>query len=123
MKLRGFVPNAAECCRQILHVGPDRCFFLTDLIQLRVEVLLADPGLSEQPEDPVTLSFELLERGVRTRVGPLRDTALAGALQGPPPGPGELTLPRILATVVDSYGVEDAAEGRLVVRLEKAVRG
>src|SRR5204863_127465 len=47
----------------------------------------------------------------------------AGPLQGPPPGPGELTLPRILSTVVDSYGVEDASEGRLVVRLEKAVRG
>jgi hypothetical protein len=53
----------------------------------------------------------------------LRDSALAGALQGPPPGPGELTLPRILSTVVDSYGVEDASDGRLVVRLEKAVRG
>ena len=90
-----------------------------DDLQLAVERLLAEGD----PEDPVTLSFELLERGVRTRIGPLRDAALAGALQGPPPGPGELTLPRILSTVVDSYGVENAAEGRLVVRLEKAVRG
>ncbi|MGH3016048.1 MAG: Gfo/Idh/MocA family protein, partial [Gaiellaceae bacterium] len=59
-----------------------------------VERLLAEGD----PQDPVTLSFELLDRGVRTRVGPLRDSALASALQGPPPGPGELTLPRILQT-------------------------
>ena len=90
-----------------------------DDLQLAVERLLAEGD----PQDPVTLSFELLERGVRTRVGPLRDSALATALQGPPPGPGELTLPRILSTVVDSYGVESAENGRLVVRLEKAVRG
>ena len=90
-----------------------------DDLQLAVERLLAEGD----PEDPVTLSFELLVKGVRTRVGPLRDAALASALQGPPPGPGELTLPRILSTVVDSYGVENATEGRLVVRLEKAVRG
>src|SRR5215208_529535 len=86
-----------------------------DDLQLAVERLLAEGD----PQDPVTLSFELLDRGVRTRVGPLRDSALAG----PPPGPGELTLPRILSTVVDSYGVEEVADGHLVVRLEKAVRG
>jgi hypothetical protein len=90
-----------------------------DDLQLAVERLLAEGD----PEDPVTLSFELVDMGVRTRIGPLRDAALASALQGPTPAPGELTLPRILSTVVDSYGVEDAADGRLVVRLEKAVRG
>ena len=90
-----------------------------DDLQLAVEQLLAEGD----PQDPVTLSFELLGKGVRTRIGPLRDTAMANALQGPPPGPGDLTLPRILSTVVDSYGVEDAADGQLVVRLEKAVRG
>ena len=90
-----------------------------DDLQLAVERLLAEGD----PQDPVTLSFELLESGVRTRVGPLRDAALATALQGPPPGPGELNLPRILSTVVDSYGVEEVADGHLVVRLEKAVRG
>src|SRR3954454_1273444 len=88
-------------------------------LPVAVERLLAEGD----PQDPVTLSFELVEGGVRTRVGPLRDSALAAALQGPPAGPGELTLPRILQTVVDSYGVEDAADGHLVVRLEKAVRG
>ena len=56
------------------------------------------------------------------RVGPLRDAALADALQGEP-APGELTLPRILSTVVDAYGVEEVADGHLVVRLEKSMRG
>lgn len=90
-----------------------------DDLQLAVERLLAEGD----PQDPVTLSFEVIAgRGVRTRIGPLRDAALATALQGPAPGPGELTLPRILQTVVDSYGVEEVADGQLVVRLEKAVR-
>jgi hypothetical protein len=87
-----------------------------DDLQLAVERLLAEGD----PHDPVTLSFEILEHGVRTRVGPLRDTSLAAALQGPEPRPGELTLPRILSTVVDSYGVEQVRDGHLVVRLEKA---
>jgi hypothetical protein len=87
-----------------------------DDLQLAVERLLAEGD----PHDPVTLSFEILEQGVRTRVGPLRDTSLAAALQGPDPRPGELTLPRILSTVVDSYGVEQVRDGHLVVRLEKA---
>jgi len=90
-----------------------------DDLQLAVERLLAEGD----PQDPATLSFELLDRGVRTRIGPLRDAALASALQDPDPRPGELTLPRILKTVVDSYGVEEVADGHLVVRLEKAVRG
>ena len=89
-----------------------------DDLQLAVERLLAEGD----PQDPVTLSFELVERGVRARVGPLKDAALAEALQGPDPRPGELSLRRILNTVVDSYGVEEVADGRLVVRLEKAVR-
>src|SRR5438477_301381 len=71
---------------------------------------------------PATLSFEVSPGGVRARVGPLRDTALADALQGPEPPPGELTLPRILSTVVDSYGVEEVSDDHLVVRLEKLVR-
>ena len=90
-----------------------------DDLQLAVERLLAEGD----PQNPVTLSFELLGGGVRTRIGPLRDAALATALQEPTPGPGELNLPRILKTVVDSYGVEEVADGHLVVRLEKAVRG
>lgn len=90
-----------------------------DDLQLAVERLLAEGD----PQSPVTLSFEILPGGVRTRVGPLRDSAIAEALQDPEPRPGELTLPRILSTVVDAYGVEEVADGHLVVRLEKAVRG
>ena len=89
-----------------------------DDLQLAVERLLAEGD----PQDPVTMSFEIMPGGVRTRVGPLRDAAIADALQGEPT-PGELTLPRILSTVVDAYGVEEVADGRLVVRLEKSMRG
>ena len=90
-----------------------------DDLQLAVERLLAEARL----EDRVTLSFEILERSVRVRIGPILTGAVAEALQGPPAKPGELTLGRILQTVVDSYGVEEVADGHLVVRLEKAVRG
>ena len=96
----------------------DLGFDQLDDLQLAVERLLAEGD----PKDPVSLSFELTDGGVRARIGPLRDTALAEALQGPEPPPGELTLPRILSTVVDSYGVEEVADGHLIVRLEKLVR-
>ena len=91
-----------------------------DDLQLAVERLLAEAGSHDAP---VSLSFEIGERGVRTRVGGLRESAVADALQGPETKPGELTLRRILETVVDSYGVEEAADGKLLVRLEKVVRG
>jgi hypothetical protein len=97
----------------------DLGFDQLDDLQLAVERLLAEGD----PKDPVSLSFELTEGGVRARIGPLRDAALAEALQGPEPPPGELTLPRILSTVVDSYGVEKVENGHLIVRLEKLVRG
>jgi hypothetical protein len=97
----------------------DLGFDQLDDLQLAVERLLAEGD----PKDPVSLSFELTEGGVRARIGPLRDAALAEALQGPEPPPGELTLPRILSTVVDSYGVEKVEDGHLIVRLEKLVRG
>ena len=70
----------------------------------------------------MTLTFEILERSVRVRIGPILTGAVAEALQGPPAKPGELTLGRILQTVVDSYGVEKVEDGHMVVRLEKAVR-
>lgn len=97
----------------------DLGFDQLDDLQLAVERLLAEGD----PKDPVSLSFELSEGGVRVRIGPLRDSALAEALQGPEPPPGVLTLPRILSTVVDSYGVEEVTDGHLIVRLEKLVRG
>jgi hypothetical protein len=89
-----------------------------DDLQLAVERLLAEARL----EDRVTLSFEILERSVRVRIGPILTGAVAEALQGPPAKPGELTLGRILQTVVDSYGVEQVEDGHMIVRLEKAVR-
>jgi hypothetical protein len=89
-----------------------------DDLQLAVERLLAEARF----EDRVTLSFEILERSVRLRIGPILTGAVADALQGPPAKPGELTLGRILQTVVDSYGVEKVEDGHMVVRLEKAVR-
>ena len=52
-----------------------------------------------------------------------RSPTIADALQGPDAEPGELTLRRILQTVVDSFGVEEFPEGGIVVRLQKAVRG
>jgi hypothetical protein len=89
-----------------------------DDLQLAVERLLAEARFA----DRVTLSFEILERSVRVRIGPILTGAVAEALQGPPARPGELTLGRILQTVVDSYGVEKVEDGHMVVRLEKAVR-
>jgi hypothetical protein len=56
-------------------------------------------------------------------VGPLAERKLADALQGPDAAPGELTLRRILQTVVDSFGVEELDDGGIVVRLQKAARG
>src|SRR5215212_3629584 len=89
-----------------------------DDLQLAVERLLAEARF----EDRVTLSFEILERSVRVRIGPILTGAVAEALQSPDGPPGELTLGRILQTVVDSYGVEKVEDGHMVVRLEKAVR-
>jgi hypothetical protein len=91
-----------------------------DDLQLAVERLLMEAGGQES----VRMSFEVTDRAVRTRIGPLEAGAIADALQGPEPQPGELTLRRILETVVDSFGIEEVAEdGQLVVRLEKVVRG
>lgn len=93
----------------------DFAFDEVDDLQLAVERLLAEAGQSGS----VNISFELGPRSVRTRVGPLRERTIAEALQGPPPAAGELNLRRILEAVVDSYGVEPAADGAIYVRLEK----
>jgi hypothetical protein len=96
----------------------DFAFEEIDDLQLAVERLLAEARF----EDRVTLSFEILERSVRVRIGPILTGAVAEALQSPEAKPGELTLGRILQTVVDSYGVEKVEDGHMIVRLEKAVR-
>jgi hypothetical protein len=86
-----------------------------DDLQLAVERLLAEAGR----KGTVRLSFEVGEGRVRARVGPLPERAVAEALRDGDPPPGELTLRRILQTVVDSFGVEEVADGDIVVRLEK----
>ena len=90
-----------------------------DDLQLAVERLLVEAA----SQDTVMLRIDVVDHGVRVGVGPLVERTIADALQGPDAEPGELTLRRILQTVVDSFGVEEAAEGGIVVRLQKAVRG
>ena len=85
-----------------------------DDLQLAVERLLAEAGGA----GTVAMTFDIGEGHVRTRVGPLSERSIAVALQEESP-PGELTLRRILETVVDSFGVEEAGDGNIVVRLEK----
>ena len=65
------------------------------------------------------LSFEVGGDGIRARVGPLSERAVAEALRDGDAAPGQLTLGRILQTVVDSFGVEEVSNGGIVVRLEK----
>jgi len=92
----------------------DLAFDEMDDLQLGIERLLAEAGVDGR----VRLSFELGPAGIRTRIGPLRERGLADALQRED-APGTLTLRRVLDTVVDSYGVEESADGQITVRLEK----
>jgi hypothetical protein len=87
-----------------------------DDLQLAVERLLAEAGA--QPS--VRIAVELDADHVRTHVGPLREATLSEALQSPSV-PGQLGLRRVLETLVDSFGVDEAADGELVVRLEKRI--
>jgi anti-sigma regulatory factor (Ser/Thr protein kinase) len=93
----------------------DFAFEEIDDLQLAVERLLAEAG----QVGSVHLSFEVGGGSIRARVGPLSEAAVAEALRDGDSRPGQLTLPRILQTVVDSFGVEDAGDGAIVVRLEK----
>jgi hypothetical protein len=93
----------------------DFAFEEIDDLQLAVERLLAEAGTIGS----VQLSFEVGAGGIRTRVGPLSEHKVAEALRNGEAMPGELTLRRILQTVVDSFGVDEAGDGRIVVRLEK----
>jgi anti-sigma regulatory factor (Ser/Thr protein kinase) len=93
----------------------DFAFEEIDDLQLAVERLLAEAGTVGS----VQLSFEVGSDGIRTRVGPLNEHKVAEALRDGEASPGELTLRRILQTVVDSFGVDEADDGRIVVRLEK----
>jgi hypothetical protein len=91
-------------------------FEAMDDLQLAIERLLAETG----EDGRVKLSFEIGDRLVRTRIGPLLEGELTAALQESNGGDsGTLSLARILSTVVDSFGVEPARDGKIVVRLEK----
>jgi anti-sigma regulatory factor (Ser/Thr protein kinase) len=93
----------------------DFAFEEIDDLQLAVERLLAEAGTIGS----VQLSFEVGADGIRARVGPLSELKVAEALRDGDAMPGELTLRRILQTVVDSFGVDESDDGRIVVRLEK----
>jgi hypothetical protein len=93
----------------------DFAFEEIDDLQLAVERLLAEAGTIGS----VRLSFDVGANGIRARVGPLSEHKVAEALRDGDAAPGELTLRRILQTVVDSFGVDEADDGRIVVRLEK----
>ena len=93
----------------------DFAFEEIDDLQLAVERLLAEAGTT----GTVCLSFEVGEAGIRTRIGPLSEAKVAEALKDGELVPGQLTLRRILQTVVDSFGVDRAEDGGIVVRLDK----
>jgi len=89
-------------------------FEAMDDLQLAIERLLAET----ESDGRVKISFELSDGAVRTRIGPLREGSLTAALETN----GDtttLSLARILSAVVDSFGVEPATDGQIVVRLEK----
>lgn len=93
----------------------DFVFEEIDDLQLAVERLLAAGAVGER----VRLSFEVLEGGVRGRVGPLREDTISAALADREMRPGHLTLRRILETVVDAFEVEHGDGPVVAVRLEK----
>jgi hypothetical protein len=90
-------------------------FEAMDDLQLAIERLLAETG----SDGRVKISFELSDGAVRTRIGPLREGSLAAALQETNGDTTTLSLARILSAVVDSFGVEPATDGQIMVRLEK----
>lgn len=90
-------------------------FEAMDDLQLAIERLLAET----ESDGRVKISFELSDGAVRTWIGPLREGSLTAALQETNGDPRTLSLARILSAVVDSFGVEPATDGQIVVRLEK----
>jgi len=96
--------------------GANLGFEEMDDLQLAIERLYAESGGQER----LTIGFELSPGRVQVRLGPLRERGLADALQREHEH-GALSLAGVLDTVVDSYGVEEAADGRLFIRLVKLV--
>lgn len=87
-----------------------------DDLQLAIERLHIEAGGQQR----LTLHFDLSPGRVRVRLGPLLERGLADALQRDPAA-GELTLKQVLDTLVDSYGVDESADGRLFIRIVKLV--
>lgn len=88
----------------------DFAFEEIDDLQLAVERLLAETCTV----DTVRLCFEVGRRDILTSVGPLSARKVSEAL-----GDGELTLRRVLLTVVDSFDVRESGDGQVSVMLEK----
>ena len=93
----------------------DFAFEEIDDLQLAVERLLAETCIV----DTVKFSFEVGGQTIRARVGPLSEPKVMEALEDGDRPPGELSLGRVLQTVVDSFGVDEAVDGRVTVLLEK----
>jgi len=90
-------------------------FEAMDDLQLALERLLAETGEQERVE----IAFEIGDDGVRALIGPVAEGRLSTVLGEPDGGTGTLGLRRVLSAVVDSFGVEPAGDGQIVVRLEK----
>ena len=93
----------------------DFAFEEIDDLQLAVERLLAEAGTV----GTVQFEFEIEENGISARVGPLSERKVAEALEDGDAVPGQLTLRRILQTVVDSFDVEESEDDCITVRLIK----
>jgi hypothetical protein len=93
----------------------DFAFEEIDDLQLAVERLLAETC----SVDTVQLRFEVGDGTVRTRVGPLSEQKVSEALENGKRPPGQLTLRRVLQTVVDSFAVDQSTDGCVTVLLEK----
>jgi hypothetical protein len=92
----------------------DFAFEEIDDLQLAIERLLAEAGTVGS----VRMNFAVGGSSIRARVGPLSEAKVAQALEGQD-APGQLTLRRILQTVVDSFGVDQLDDGSITVVLEK----
>ena len=94
----------------------DSAFEEIDDLQLAVERLPAEAG----QVGSVSLSFEISTMGSAPASARWSTNAISDALADGEALPGVLTLRRILQTVVDSFGVETAEDGSVVVRLRQA---
>jgi len=92
-------------------------FEAMDDLQLAIERLLAEAG----SDGRVSMTFDLAPGRIQARIGPLREAGIAGALRDSDGAPSGLTLSQILETVVDSFGIDSATGGEIIVRLEKLV--